>query len=143
MDDIRTYLLGRANRREYWIGIVCMTVATIAVNMVVRKPVLVSGLSFLPWVVIAGRRLRDFGWSAWWSTSTLAAGFVIGLIAGFVNVAAKDGGGGPLLAPVLLTVLYGVTNWSIIIYIGSRKGVAGPSRDRRAVAQDDLARTFD
>jgi uncharacterized membrane protein YhaH (DUF805 family) len=142
LNEVKAYLLGRAKRSEYWIWIVCLTIGTGIANLILRNPSLVSGLSFIPWTVIASRRLRDFGWSPWWCVSTVVAGFVIGLVASMVNAAAKADGGHSLIGPAMLMVAYGLANWGIIIFIGSRKGLAQPDK-RAAKADAALLQTFD
>ncbi len=140
---MKAYLLGRANRSEYWIWVVCMTIGSGILNIILRNPALVSGLSFIPWAVIASRRLRDFGWSPWWCVSTLAGGFVVGFVAGLVNAFTKASTGAPFVTPVMLMVAYGLVNWSVIIFIGSRKSVPAGAGKGAARAEAALLNTFD
>ena len=139
---MKAYLLGRANRSEYWIWVVCMTLGAIIANVILRNSTLVSALSFIPWAVIASRRLRDFGWSPWWCVSTLVAGFIIGFVAGLTNVLTAATPGDKLITPLMLTAAYGLTNWGIIIFIGSRKSVTRSSK-RATGAEAALLETFD
>lgn len=141
MNQVKAYLLGRAGRPEYWIFVLCMTVATTIVGIIVKNPMLISSLSFIPWAVISSRRLRDFGWSPWWCVSTVVAGFVIGFVSSIVNAAAKADGGHPLIGPSMLLVAYGLANWGVIIFIGSRKSVTRPHK--HAANAEALLQTFD
>jgi uncharacterized membrane protein YhaH (DUF805 family) len=142
LNQVKAYLLGRAKRPEYWIFVVCMTVGCMGANLIFKSPTLISSLSFIPWAVIASRRLRDFGWSPWWCVSTLVIGFVIGFIGSMINSAATSDVGHPLIGPAMLTVAYGLANWGVIIFIGSRKSVARPDRGT-ASAEAALLQTFD
>lgn len=136
LDQVKAYLLGRAKRPEYWIFVVCMTVACGAANVILRNPTLVSSLSFIPWAVIASRRLRDFGWSPWWCVSTIVGGFLVGFVAEIANGFTRAAAGAPIFTPPVLMVLYGIVNWVVIIFIGSRKSL--PAEPRAA-----LVSTFD
>jgi uncharacterized membrane protein YhaH (DUF805 family) len=140
LDELKAYLLGRATRSEYWIWMVFILVGTTVLNVLVRNPTLTSTVSFVPWAIIAPRRLRDFGWSGWWCLSTVGSGFVVGVIFSIINAIGRAQTGGPFLANWVLLAACGVVSWSIIIYIGSRKGVvANASPEARA----DLIRTFE
>lgn len=132
---MKAYLLGRAKRSEYWIFVVLMTIGCMIANVILGNPTLVSGLSFIPWAVIASRRLRDFGWSPWWCVSTLAGGFVVGFVASMVNSATQVSSGVTVFTPPLMMLLYAIVNWSVIIFIGSRKS-------RPAEADAALVNTF-
>ncbi|MBO9560527.1 MAG: DUF805 domain-containing protein [Caulobacter sp.] len=135
MDQVKAYLLGRAKRPEYWIFVIVLTIGCMIANLLLRNPTLVSGLSFIPWAVIASRRLRDFGWSPWWCVSTLAGGFVIGFVAGLINAITQASSGVTVFTPPLMMLLYAIVNWSVIIFIGSRKS-------RPAEAGAALVNTF-
>lgn len=143
VNALKAFLFGRSNRSEYWISVVCMTIACMVANVAVRQPTLISTLSFIPWVVIASRRLRDFGRSPWWCVSTVVGGFVLGFVGGIINTFAMAEGGSPPLTTGVMTVGYAVVTWGIIIYIGSQK--SAPSRkDRGDIATEAaLLRTFD
>jgi uncharacterized membrane protein YhaH (DUF805 family) len=144
LDKLKAYLLGRAKRPEYWISVVILTIGTMALNVILRNPPLASTISFLPWIVISGRRLRDFGWSPWWCLSTVVSGAVVGFVIGFVNAIAAPGIGHALIPPAGIMIACGVVSWIIIIYIGSRNSVAATRLDARtSQARDALAETFD
>ena len=126
---MKAYLLGRANRSEYWIFVICMTVVGVIANFIFKSPTLLSALTFIPWAVIASRRLRDFGWSPWWCVSTVAIGFIVGFVSGLINAAAMADAGHPMIGGAMVKVTYGLANWAFIIFIGSRKSLpAGTDR---------------
>lgn len=143
MNDLKIFLLGRSTRSEYWICVVCMTVACMIANVLLRNPTLVSGLSFIPWAVIASRRLRDFGRSPWWCVSTVVGGFVLGFVGSVINAAAQAGGGAPPLTPPLMMLGYGLVNWGVIIFIGSQKSVPNGARNAITGEEAALLKTFD
>jgi len=143
VNELKAYLLGRSTRSEYWIGVVCMTMACMVANFLLRNPTLVSGLSFIPWAVIASRRLRDFGRSPWWCVSTVVGGFVLGLVAGVINAFVQAGGGAAPLTPPLMMLGYGLVNWGVIIFIGSQKSVAPGARASTSSEEAALLNTFD
>jgi len=119
---------------------VCILLGTMTLNVLLRNSTLTSTVGFVPWAIIAPRRLRDFGRSGWWCLSTVGSGFVIGVLFGMINEIAKAQSGGPVLAPWVLLVACGVASWSIIIYIGSRKSIAAKASPE---AHADLVRTFE
>jgi uncharacterized membrane protein YhaH (DUF805 family) len=143
LEQVKAYLLGRAKRPEYWICVVCMTIVCMVANVILRNSTLVSGLSFIPWAIIASRRLRDFGRSPWWCVSTVVGGFILGFVSSVINAFAQAGGGNPPLTPPLMMIGYALVSWGIIIYIGCQKS-ASRNIDRRAVgAEAALLKTFD
>lgn len=135
---MKAYLLGRATRSEYWIFVVCMTVVGVIANFIFKSPTLLSGLTFIPWAVIASRRLRDFGWSPWWCVSTVAIGFIVGFVSSLINAAAMADTGHPLIGAAMVKVTYGLANWAVIIFIGSCKS-APVGADRPAAGVEAAA----
>jgi uncharacterized membrane protein YhaH (DUF805 family) len=120
IENLITYLTGRAGRSEYWRWIVVITVGTVLGGAIYRNTLFWSAVSALPWFVIAPRRLRDFGASPWWCLFTLASGFAIGLFLGFF----KGLLGNPLGDIALFrNLLIGLVNWGFIIYLGVRRGL--------------------
>ena len=113
---------------------------TMTLNVVLRNPALVSIISFVPWAIIAPRRLRDFGRSGWWCLSTVGSGFVIGTLFGLINSIAQAQTGGPALPQWVLLAGCGVASWSIIIYIGAKKSVAHTASSN---VHADLVKTFE
>ncbi|WP_454714504.1 hypothetical protein [Caulobacter segnis] len=119
MDKLKAYVTGRGGRGEFWIWTVASFVATILGNVFIyRSDVLWSSLSFLPWVIYAGRRLRDFGASPWWVLFPPGGGFVVGFVVALLNSATPT----PAISPIVRMLIMGVVTWSFIIYVGSRKG---------------------
>jgi uncharacterized membrane protein YhaH (DUF805 family) len=58
---------GRADRSEYWWFFLFLIVASAACTVISPKlAALFSVGTFIPWLAVAVRRLRDAGLSVWW-----------------------------------------------------------------------------
>jgi uncharacterized membrane protein YhaH (DUF805 family) len=117
---MKVYLAGRAGRREYWIWLATITIATGILNAIHHDLVLWSTISFLPWFVIGTRRLRDFGASPWWVLFPFFCGFAFGFVLAILKGANS---GVPLVSPLLGILMAAGVNWAYFIYVGSRRSL--------------------
>lgn len=109
---------GRSDRGEYWVSVVALFVLNVVLNLTLRDPVTTSLISLPIWVVVASRRLHDFGRTGWWSLVP----FGIGLLLGFAV-----GVGAPIPAVLVSLIHIGVT-FSAGMIIGFKPGTPGANR---------------
>ncbi|PVM92093.1 hypothetical protein DDF62_02765 [Caulobacter radicis] len=137
MNAIKGYLTGRSNRREFWISMVLLVLASGSAGAL-GHAILGNAIGFFLWLPIAIRRLRAVGWSPWLSLAPLGGSFGFGVLMGMVRT----------IVPVmtvdtakLLSVAVGVVaTWAFIICLGAR-----PSRKEAARLDEAprLAEVFD
>lgn len=117
VNAIKTYLTGRSSRREYWISIVLLVLASGTAGALGYN-ILGNALGFFLWLPIAVRRLRALGWSPWLSLAPLGATFGFGVLVGMARTIV------PVMTPEtakLVSVGVGVVGtWIFIIYLGAR-----------------------
>jgi len=127
LDALKTYLTGRAGRREYWIWLIAILVGAFGLGVATRNNTLVSLLSMIPWCVVSTRRLRDAGLTPWLCLFPFGSGFVIGAVFGFLRSVAPASAAGQV-SPLALSLIIGAISWSFLIYLGVRHSrAAAPS----------------
>ncbi|MNE58735.1 Inner membrane protein YhaH [compost metagenome] len=106
---------GRTNRRLYWLliaGIVALFVATAPLLSVY------AGFVTLPlWLLVAGRRLHDFGRTAWWALIPFGAGFARGLLGDVLPISEAES-----------TMALGLLSIAVALVIGIWPGDAEANR---------------
>jgi uncharacterized membrane protein YhaH (DUF805 family) len=70
------FSFGRSNRKQFWIMIVVVALVAGAVSAVIPATNVSIPLTIV-WILICGRRLHDFGRTAWWTL--IPAGLAIAL----------------------------------------------------------------
>ena len=121
---LRRMLGGRSDRGEYWVSVVALIVLNVVLNLTLRDPVLTSLISLPIWVVVASRRLHDFGQTGWWSLVP----FGIGLLLGFL------GGVGVHIPAAVVSLIHTGVALSTGAIIGFRPGTPGANRFGEPVA---------
>lgn len=127
------FLGGRSTRKEFWLSFLGLLAGNMVLGLVLG-PVLISAVSLPVWIVIASRRLHDFGQTGWWSLIPFAAGFMIGF---------GQGVGLSVTAPTEM-LLNAVVMIVTALVIGLVPGAKGPNRfgGGSRSAADQLDDTF-
>lgn len=115
--SIVRFFAGRSNRREFWLSLAALFAGNLVFGLAL-DPVLTSAISLPVWVVIASRRLHDFGQTGWWSLIPFVAGFAIGFGRG-LGLGLTDS------AELLFNVAVMLVTASVI---GLFPGTRGPNR---------------
>ena len=105
---LKNFLRGRSTRREFWVSVIILIVVNITVEGVTENALLTSAISLPAWLVIAQRRLQDFGRSGVWGLSPFFSSFLLGVL---------KGAGAPI-SDYVLSVAIGLITVAIILVIG-------------------------
>jgi uncharacterized membrane protein YhaH (DUF805 family) len=108
------YLAGRCRRQEYWISVVALIGAGLALRLAPASTALGWTL-FAAWLLLASRRLRDIGWSPWLCLAPIAASLAV-FFGVFALASSGDGRGGEAMlniAPFALLAIW-VGFWTLI-----------------------------
>jgi len=125
---LKNPLSGRINRRLYLIYTFGYLVLFGSVKLLVPAFPAEAALPAIWILLIAWRRLHDFGWRGWWACTPLVLGFVIGFVRGFTRALQgleptpnqPFGSGGDVLV-ALVTI-------ALMIWLGVQRGDAGANR---------------
>jgi uncharacterized membrane protein YhaH (DUF805 family) len=106
---------GRTNRRLYW-----LLIAGMVALYVIIAPLLsvYAGFVTLPlWLLVAGRRLHDFGRTAWWALVPFGVGFGRGLLGDLLSIPETQS-----------TTALGLLSIAVLVVIGIWPGDAEANR---------------
>ncbi len=116
--DVRGWLAGRSGRGEFWLSILGLVILNVILNLTVGNPAVTSLISTPFWLVIAARRLHDFGRTGWWGLIPFVVGFVVGFA----------GGAGVHIPSTTALGINALTALAMIGTIGAIPGAKGPNR---------------
>lgn len=108
----------RCNRRYFWIGL--MMIAVVTALMAQANPWMLNGGFVLPWVLLHGARLHDFGRQGVWGIAVVAA--VLALLSGLAVLNPPP----YVYGPAALLALLAVTSFSV--WVGIKRGDAETNR---------------
>ena len=117
-NPVWSFLSGRSRRAEYWPSWIALIVLNAVMTAITHNPTLTSFISLPFWIVIASRRLHDFGGSAWWSLVPFGCGFAIGV----------SGSAGYAPPPSTALVINAVVTLGTALVIGIIPGSKGANR---------------
>jgi uncharacterized membrane protein YhaH (DUF805 family) len=135
--QVRRFLGGRSRRGEYWLCVAVLVAANILAGL--TGLTLFISVALLPvWLVIAGRRLHDFGQTWLWGLIPFMLGFTIG----FLTAWARRAGVRMPVDAATLALAGNLVSLVVIVVIGAWPGTPGPNRfgsGRSVGAADEFA----
>ena len=118
---MQRYLTWRIGRKEYAIALATFAAGYLAINYLV-SPQVAQVLPLIWIVALAVPRLRDIGWSVWWSLGPFGAGFV----GGFLNSYISRTNGSPWPAGPILQSLIGWASIAFMLFLAFKRSKPKP-----------------
>ena len=126
LGQVRAFLSGRGRRREFWLclaGLIAANIAAAYVGGASLAPIV--SLALLPvWLIVAGRRLHDFGQTWLWGLIPFGLGFVVG----FTGAFARRAGAQLPVDAATLSLAVNLISLAVMLVIGLWPGTRGANR---------------
>jgi uncharacterized membrane protein YhaH (DUF805 family) len=108
----------RLNRRYFWIGF--GATAGVTALMAQAHPWMLNGGFVLPWVLLHGARLHDFGRRGIWSVVVVTA--ILALLSGLAALRPPTSVYGPAAGLAFIAIA------SFSLFVGAKRGDAGSNK---------------
>lgn len=122
---MQRYVTWRIGRKEYGVALATYFAFYFAVHFLVSATLAQMALPVIWVLALAVPRLRDIGWSVWWSLAPFGSGFVVGLAGSIMSRAT----GQTWPMGNILMVLVGLGSFAFMLVLAFRPPKASPSAE--------------